>query len=575
MKLTLKNLIIAGCLAAFIMPLFATSPSDADKRKAEYAFMEAISKKDDDLDACYALLQHAAALDPDNPVINYYVGLVKLNSDNITVDEFGTAMTQMRQITVERPKEYSENNTYAMINASMGNYDEAVRVMESLINEYPSKTELYPTLASCYAKQGKFDQAIAAIDSLENTDGRTVWSTSTKAGYLYSLGDTTATIACGRDLIKEAPKSTASNAVMGNIFAQVGMADSAIVYYRRALQIDPDYGYANLQMAYLYNSLGDSTNYEKEITATLLNKTIEVDTKVEILNGYIRDCIQQGDSSARVDNMFRTILNQHPHEAQLRLLFCDYLTFKKDYDNAAEQLSYALDIDPSDSKSWERLIWLYLFNNNAPKAIETGKKAIDYMPDEVPLYRALGAAYFNDKKYQKAIETYDTLLVRNHDMQILDDADIYAALGDTYQQMGDSVKTVESYEKSLELNPGNAMTLNNYAYYLLINVPSRLDDAVKMAEMAIAAEPDNDSFLDTYAWAMFLKRDYKKALEYIEKAAEKSDSDDPTMWEHYGDILFMLGKPAEAVEKWKEAQKLNPDSKLLKKKIDNKTYFYE
>ena len=146
-----------------------------------------------------------------------------------------------------------------------------------------------------------------------------------KVNYLFNTGDTAAIINNGKLLLHDAPNSAVPNALMGNIFAQLNMPDSAFAYYDRALIIEPDYGYANLQKAYLYNSLGDSTNYEKEISATLLNKNIDVDTKVDILTDYIRDCIQQGDSSARVDNMFRTILNQHPHEAQIRHLFSDYL----------------------------------------------------------------------------------------------------------------------------------------------------------------------------------------------------------------------------------------------------------
>lgn len=355
------------------------------------------------------------------------------------------------------------------------------------------------------------------------------------------------------------------------------MPDSAFAYYDRALIIEPDYGYANLQKAYLYNSLGDSTNYEKEISATLLNKNIDVDTKVDILTDYIRDCIQQGDSSARVDNMFRTILNQHPHEAQIRHLFSDYLSFKKDYKNAAEQLSYVLDIDPSDPKNWERLIWLEIFNNNYDKAIESGKKAVEYAPDELSLYQALGFAYFKKEDYSNAIATYDTLLVRNKDIQMVDEADIHTSLGDIYQQIGDTANAIKNYEAAININPSNALTLNNFAYFLCTHKKDRIDDAARMAEMALAADPDNGSYLDTYALVLFLKHDYKKALEFIEKAAEHRDSDtgNAELWEHYGDILFMLGKPAEAVEKWKDALKDNPGSKLLKKKIENKTYFYE
>ena len=359
MKKATRNILLAVCFAAVILPMLAGKPSAADMRKAEYAFMEAISKKEaGDIDAAYALLRHAVTLDPDNPTINYYVGFTMLNLDRTTDEEVDSATAMMRINTIERPGDYYENYVYAILNASLNNHAEATRVLENLAKRYPAKTELFPMLAKSYAAQGNFDKAIATIDSLEKTEGRTVTTTSMKVNYLFNTGDTAAIINNGKLLLHDAPNSAVPNALMGNIFAQLNMPDSAFAYYDRALIIEPDYGYANLQKAYLYNSLGDSTNYEKEISATLLNKNIDVDTKVDILTDYIRDCIQQGDSSARVDNMFRTILNQHPHEAQIRHLFSDYLSFKKDYKNAAEQLSYVLDIDPSDPKNWERLIWL-------------------------------------------------------------------------------------------------------------------------------------------------------------------------------------------------------------------------
>lgn len=578
MKKATRNILLAVCFAAVILPMLAGKPSAADKRKAEYAFMEAISKKEaGDIDAAYALLRHAVTLDPDNPTINYYVGFTMLNLDRTTEEEVDSATALMRINTIERPGDYYENYVYAILNASLNNHAEATRVLENLAKRYPAKTELFPMLAKSYAAQGNFDKAIATIDSLEKTEGRTVTTTSMKVNYLFNTGDTAAIINNGKLLLHDAPNSAVPNALMGNIFAQLNMPDSAFAYYDRALIIEPDYGYANLQKAYLYNSLGDSTNYEKEISATLLNKNIDVDTKVDILTDYIRDCIQQGDSSARVDNMFRTILNQHPHEAQIRHLFSDYLSFKKDYKNAAEQLSYVLDIDPSDPKNWERLIWLEIFNNNYDKAIESGKKAVEYAPDELSLYQALGFAYFKKEDYSSAIATYDTLLVRNKDIQMVDEADIHTSLGDIYQQIGDTANAIKNYEAAININPSNALTLNNFAYFLCTHKKDRIDDAARMAEMALAADPDNGSYLDTYALVLFLKHDYKKALEFIEKAAEHRDSDtgNAELWEHYGDILFMLGKPAEAVEKWKDALKDNPGSKLLKKKIENKTYFYE
>ena len=98
-----------------------------------------------------------------------------------------------------------------------------------------------------------------------------------------------------------------------------------------------------------------------------------------------------------------------------------------------------------------------------------------------------------------------------------------------------------------------------------------------MSKIAVDADPENVSFLDTYAWICFMKRDYKQALEYIERAMSENGDDDPSaeMYEHYGDILFMNGDPEGALREWKKALDLNPESELLKRKVENKTYFYE
>lgn len=37
----------------------------------------------------------------------------------------------------------------------------------------------------------------------------------------------------------------------------------------------------------------------------------------------------------------------------------------------------------------------------------------------------------------------------------------------------------------------------------------------------------------------------------------------------------MNGDPKKALEQWKKAYEQNPDSELLKRKVMNKTYFYE
>lgn len=99
------------------------------------------------------------------------------------------------------------------------------------------------------------------------------------------------------------------------------------------------------------------------------------------------------------------------------------------------------------------------------------------------------------------------------------------------------------------------------------------------ASIATAADPANATFLDTYAWVLFKKKDFVKAREVIDQALGTATEDTPEfsadIYDHAGDIYFMSGDHREALDFWKKALKLDPDNKLLKKKVEHKTIFFE
>ena len=53
--------------------------------------------------------------------------------------------------------------------------------------------------------------------------------------------------------------------------------------------------------------------------------------------------------------------------------------------------------------------------------------------------------------------------------------------------------------------------LNNYAYFLS-EENKDLDKAHKMAKKVFEKFPQMPTYVDTYAWVLFIKKDYKEAL---------------------------------------------------------------
>ena len=140
-----------------------------------------------------------------------------------------------------------------------------------------------------------------------------------------------------------------------------------------------------------------------------------------------------------------------------------------------------------------------------------------------------------------------------------------AYLGDTYYSLEEYVKSDEAYEAALELDPNNYVVLNNYSYYLSLR-QEKLDLAKKMSTRLIRNNPDNNTYLDTYAWVHYMLNDYEEAKRVLEKVVE-AEEPHAEYFNHYGDVLYQLGFAAEAVIQWKRARELDDKLKNIDRKI--------
>lgn len=549
--------------------------SDADKRKAEYVYMQAVIKLvEEDFSSFRDLIARAYELDPQNNAIAYQYGYSELLTLNQTRRNAIEGLRMMKRFVDAYPKNFYENFIYAHACNQIAETDEAIRIWERLLREYPNRVTIYQLLSEGYAGKGEFDKAIAALDSIEKTEGTSNEVSIRKIGYLLAKKDTVSAISEGKRVLQVTNGSFFGNVLMGDIFMQLEKPDSSMVYYDKAHAIEPNNGYIFLSKANVARKLGDAEGYENEIKSAIVNKEVDVNTKLRILTSYIAKTIEDNDTASSTIEMFDKVAAQHPHEAEVRKLYTDYLSYIKDYPGATEQLSFALDINPADDKGWKRLLWLLIYQKKYDECIATADKALSYLPDDAEIYQIKSVPYYSLGDYKKSLSLLKEAIDKDKNVGALSLSDVYSSMAENYNRLGDKQKSYDYYEKSIELSPKNYLAMNNYAYSLCVN-GDNMERAERLAKSAVDSEPDNESYLDTYAWICFKKQDYKMALEYIEKAVEASEEMSSEMLEHYGDILFMNGEPKKALEQWKAALEVNPDSEILKKKVKNKTYFYE
>ena len=549
------------------------SVSLADKRKAEYIFVEAQKQKlYNNYDAFYDLLSYAHEIDPDNTTISFYMGMCLLRMNNTTKERCDQGLALMKTHFDAQPEDLYETTFYSDANMQLGHPEEALRALK-VLNEYnPNRLELQVRLAEAYSQSGDYIHSNATYDSIAAIFGNAIQITSSKIENYIAMNDSAGALREMHGLLSTAPQNATYNIAMSGLFQHYGMNDSAFYYLDRAQLYEPNNGYIYLARAQYYNANGDSVAYEQQIYSALTAEQLDVDTKLDVLLGYIHQQLAKEDTTQRIDNLFTVLIEQHPHEAKIHQLYSEYLYAKKDLKGAIEQLGYCLDVNPTDADSWRNMVILNIMDDNYADAIKASEKALEYNPDNLDLYQYVAGCYHQMKSYSKAISIYMKILELTDSTDLQRRSEIITGIGDTYSELGDTIKTVESYEQALEIDPNNSSALNNYAYYLAQRGQD-LDRAERMAALAVKYEPENANFIDTYAWVYFAKKDYKMALLYIKRAVELDD--DNHLLEHYGDILWFNDEKEAAVEQWIKALDMDPDNELLQREVKDKTYYEE
>ncbi|MBD5214106.1 MAG: tetratricopeptide repeat protein [Bacteroidales bacterium] len=575
-----RIVIICICVMAAVGALMAkghkaTWQEGADARKSDYIFMEAQRyKASDQNDAYYALMKAAYELASEETSLGFDLGFYEfvLSGNDQKMAERGYRM--MESHFAADPADYYGSLLFGDASDRMGNREKSLEVWRKLYELFPEKTDaairLADALESRTLDSAKQREAIDILNRVSNAEGLSLALTSRKASAYMNLGDTMAVKAEILRFIEETPESPESRVFAGDVYMAIGQPDSALTLYTDASRVDPASGLAYYKLAEYYKSVGDSVSYDREVFNALSLPDVDLDTKLNILTEYVRTLYDDPLQQPRINDLFATLIDLYPHEPDVHNLYSSYLVAIDEPEAAAQQQEYVIDANPSDPNVWKRTIALYFSAGNYEKAFETAKRAIEAFPQDVNLYITAGEAAVLIKKYDDAQAMYDAAS-KSDRLDILQRSQLLTSQGDLQSKLGSLDRAIELYDSALTVNPLNAMTMNNYAYFLACDNRD-LEKAESLSKRSLEISPDNTSSLDTYAWIQFKFRNYAIAKEYIDRTIELTDGDlSAELLDHAGDIYFMNELKDEAVDFWKRALEIEPDNKDIAYKVTHKS----
>lgn len=535
---------------AFLCALTASFMANAQSE----AFLEAIRLYyKNDVRGAYNQFKKVVAQEPDNDAAYYYLHTMLRDT---------AAATNMLKKAVELDGDnYWYNYALAQDYMAQGKSEQAAEILEKLLADHPKKTNLYSDLIGVYAASKQYDKAMDAIDKVEAKVGPSDILASIRADMLMAQNKHQEAYDFMLQYFNQT-RSPRAACFLAQYNAATFNNQEAIKYYDEALASNPFDTEALYGKAHIYRAMGQYDLYFENILPFLGNPDIQPQAKVE----YMADVLGQQQFvytfAPQVDTMMMALYASAPADSSVCSLTSTYLYQRGQVDQALEMARRNAENYPESFNLSFSYPLMQFYSSDYAGAISSASVALQRFPGNIDLLQLRAMSLWQSGDLDGAIEDYKKALdgaEKGSQMQL----GIFSALGDLYHVKGDQKIAFAYYDKALKIDDKYAPVLNNYAYYIserysapVTKIPKDLKKARDMSRITIEKEPDNATYLDTYAWILHLMGQDLEAKAIFKHAMIHGGKESGVILRHYATVLKTLGENDLAAVYDKQAKQL-------------------
>ena len=551
----------------------------------KYFFLEANNQlRQKNYSAAYDLLEHAALIDPNSPDL-----LIGQATYRFFLGDDSTGIEMLQQ-AVDLDTTYIPAKQ-ALVNVYMQNNDmeAALPHLETLARLRPKNSEQLSQLATAYIDLNMYEDAIKTLDRIEVLEGKMSSLSFRKYSLYKALKKDKKAYEELESLSKEYPHEMSYRLAIGDQLLEDDRIDEARKVFDQVRRLEPDNEMLKLSMLSLYRKTG-----EQQLLAEMQDSILYGEhTSPELRASLMRDIVaseMHGDSvdKVHIDSMFRRLDEAFPRELEmLKLRAAYFAAYDSENDSDfVDIMDRVLELEPENTQALFYLLQYYAEHRNFERLENICRRGVLTHPDELLCHFYLGVAFYQqDKKAEALAALQEGILQKTENSRPAMVSELYSIMGDILHEMERVDEAFAAYDSSLVYQNDNASCLNNFAYYLSLR-EDQLDRAEEMSYRSIRLEPNNKTFLDTYAWILFVKGRYSEAKIYMDRVCPPDEADSVLLddqyisgvvFEHAGDIAAMNGQMDEAVRFWTLAQQSGGTglSAVLPRKIKQKKYIKE
>jgi len=434
----------------------------------------------------------------------------------------------------------------------------------------PNDPRLLPALADFYERDRRWPEAVAAYARAVQRAPRNSELKSRYASALLNAGGRE-NLSKARDVLTElvATRPTAPDAralyLLSQAQRRLGDFPAAEASARRVIAQNKKSPWGFYALA---ESLEERRQYQAivdelaPVVAEFRGAAANAPFDVSILLPHLGFAYQELGQYDKAIATFEEAMRLSPGDPGVAGYLIDAHMAAKKYGAAADVAKAALSQNPNDLRLTRLQARALRLNGKADQGIALLEEAVKNHSDEPLAYISLAEIYSDADRGAQAVRVLQDAQAKFPTVN-----SIAFELGTVYDKQKKFAEAESAFKQVLTRDPENATALN-YLGYMLAERGERLDESVGYLKKALQIEPENGSFLDSLGWAYFKADKLDLAEENLRRAADQLKTNS-VVQEHYGQVLFKLGRYDDAIAAWTRALNGDGDS-IDKADVDRK-----
>jgi tetratricopeptide (TPR) repeat protein len=460
---------------------------------------------------------------------------------------YDKAIPVLMHLATEEPGRPEPVNLLVQSYERAGRSDEAIKLLEATVAEQP---QLYAPLGELYERRQRWVEAAGAYErAVERNPKNPELRTRLALALLSGGGEAQAgrAVEILLQVRQENPADSRVLYLLAQAQRSVGKIDDAEKTARELIDVAP----GALTGPYALALALESKQQYRQVVEVLVPATsrapspaagIDV-TPLLVHLGFAH--VELGEFDKALD-AFERARAASPQNPAIDLYTLQAQVSARRFDDAVALARKIRAARPGDQRALRLEADALRLSGRVSEGAALLSGALDANSADVTAYLALSEYHAQAQQFDLAIQVLERAAAK-----FPTDVTVNFQEGAVLERQKKFAEAERKFKDVLAKDPLHAQALN-YLGYMLADRGERLDESIGYIKRALEVDPYNGAYFDSLGWAYFRQNKLDLAETNLRRAAEQRVRDSAVQ-DHFGDLLFRLGRFDDAISAWQRA----------------------